>query len=206
MKKQRITCDTEIPISTSNGDKFNNYCSRTYRNYSLPRNVAITNDNDKQYDKPKKGVDDLSMEITGSSQETTINCVYNNELNNKCYSNIRNYDVPKDTINSNILESGSQPVQPMKQPLLHGHHQKQSDSQKASTRPPPPTIVLSPPDDASPGKVKVIFEYDNEKYTIQPNFLIRYKRIILSVAVSLLIFSLLIFVILVIYIAHRKRL
>ncbi|KAL4001719.1 hypothetical protein ACH3XW_0435 [Acanthocheilonema viteae] len=146
------------------------------------------------------------METVGSSHETTINCINNNQLNNKCYSGIRNYDVPKDTINSNILESRSQRVQPLKQPLLYGHHRKHSESQKASTRPPPPTIVLSPPDDTSPEKVKVIFEYDNEKYTIQPNFLIRYKRIILSVVVSLLIFFLLIFVILMIYIAHRRRL
>uniref|UniRef100_A0A0R3RV17 Uncharacterized protein n=1 Tax=Elaeophora elaphi TaxID=1147741 RepID=A0A0R3RV17_9BILA len=201
MKKSWITCDTEIPMPTSNGNKFN-HCSGTYHNYSLPHGIAIANDNDKQYDKPQKE-DDMPIETVGSSQETTINCIHSNQSSNKCYSDIRNYDVPKDTINSNILESRSQPA---KQPLLHSHHQKHLESQKSSARPPPPTIVLSPPDDTSPEKVKVIFEYDNEKYNIQPNFLIRYKKIILSVAVSLLIFFLLIFVVLVVYIAHRRRL
>ncbi|VDK81709.1 unnamed protein product [Litomosoides sigmodontis] len=198
MKKSRITCDTEVPMTTSNGNKFN-HCSGTYHNYSLPH---ANSDNDKDYDKPRQMNDNISVGIVGSSQGTVINCIYSNQLSNKCYSGIRSYDVPKDIINSNILESGSHPMQPVKQPLLHKH----SDSQKISTRPPPPTIVLSPPDDASPEKVKVIFEYDKEKYSVQPNFLIRYKRIILTVVVSLLVFFLLIFVVLVVYITHRRRL
>ncbi|CAG9535983.1 unnamed protein product [Cercopithifilaria johnstoni] len=213
MKKSRITCDTEVPMPTSNGNKFS-HCSGTYHNYSLPHIITIANDNDKQYDKPQRKDDMPRVKIIGSSssssspsspspQRTTINCIYNNQLRN---TGIRNYDIPKDIINSNILQSGSQLALPVKQPLLHGHHQKHSESRKVSARPPPPTIVLSPPDETSPEKAKVIFEYDNEKYTIQPNFLIRYKRIILTVAVSLLIFFLLIFVALVVYIAYRRRL
>ncbi|VDK83830.1 unnamed protein product, partial [Onchocerca ochengi] len=95
---------------------------------------------------------------------------------------------------------------PLKQPLLHIHHKQSDISQKSTTRPPPPTIVLSPPDDASPEKVEVIFEYDNEKYNTEPIFLIRYKRIILSAAISLLIIFLITFIVLMIYIAHRRTL
>ncbi|MCP9258712.1 hypothetical protein DINM_001718 [Dirofilaria immitis] len=202
MKESRITCDTEIPISTSNGNKFNSCSGKGYHNYNLPSGkviVTTTDSNKQQYDKPQKMLNDFPMEIIGSTQGTTTttttnNCVNNsNQSSDKCYSGIRNYDIPKDTINSNILESRSHPTEsctPVKQPLLHGHHhhhQKHLGSSQKSTRQPPPTIVLSPPDDASPEKVKVIFEYDNEKYPAQPNFLIRYKRIILSVAISLLI-------------------
>ncbi|EFO13214.2 hypothetical protein LOAG_15317 [Loa loa] len=105
MKETRITCDTEIPISTGNGNRFN-HCIGKYHNYSLPHGITIANDNDKHYDKPQKE-DDLSMEIIGSTEgTTTMNCIHNNETCNQCYSDIRlrNYDIPKDTINSNILE------------------------------------------------------------------------------------------------------
>lgn len=102
MKKTRITCDTEIPIPTSNGNKLN-HCSGTHHDYSLPHGIIITTDNDKQYDKPQKE-DDLPIEIIDSTQGPAIKCIRNNQSSNKCYSGIRNYDVPKDTINSNILE------------------------------------------------------------------------------------------------------
>lgn len=100
MKKSRITCDTEVPMTTSNGNKFN-HCSGTYHhNYNLPHG----NDNDKDYDKPQKMDDNISVGIVGSSQGT-VNCIYSNQLSsNKCYSGTRSYDVPKDIINSNILE------------------------------------------------------------------------------------------------------
>lgn len=104
MKKSRITCDTEVPMPTSNGNKFN-HSTGTYHNYSLPHGATITNDKSKQYDKPQRERI-IPVEIVGSSSShgAPVNSIYNNQLSNKRHSDIRNYDIPKDTINSNILE------------------------------------------------------------------------------------------------------
>ncbi|VDP24879.1 unnamed protein product [Onchocerca flexuosa] len=104
--KSRITCDTEVPISTSNGNKFDHCTGIRYHNYSLPHGKTIDNDIDKQYDKPQKD-DHYSMEIIKSIQgtTTTMKCENNNhQSSDKGYSGIRSYDIPKDTVNSHILE------------------------------------------------------------------------------------------------------
>lgn len=114
MNETRITCDTEVPMPT------NHYDGRMHQNYSLPYGRMISakaNKTDKQYDKPKqrnasdndKVDNDSSIEIIGSSQRTatttaTVNCTHPNDSYNRFHSGIRNYDIPRDTINSNVLE------------------------------------------------------------------------------------------------------
>uniref|UniRef100_A0A915PQ30 Uncharacterized protein n=1 Tax=Setaria digitata TaxID=48799 RepID=A0A915PQ30_9BILA len=209
MRKTQITYDTEVPAPLNIDDKLEEQCG-TYHNYSLPHGTIRNDNKRKLYDKPQMN-DKHEMETVGSSTShgTAINSIYYNQTDNNHQSTIRNYDIPKDTLNNDILQSGSHPVppcSPAKQPLLHSHLHKHPGSQKGISRPLPPTIVLSPPDETSSEKVKVIFEYDKEKYTAQPNFLLRYKRIILTVAITFLIILLLIFIVLVVYSANRRRL
>ncbi|VDM96825.1 unnamed protein product [Thelazia callipaeda] len=185
MKDLQITCDTEVPAPSTDSNLFNR-CVDTdspYRDYSLPRG-----------------------DMTGFEQGSLA---YSKPSGSKHYSVTRNYDVPKDTLNSDVLKSGSHGMlsgSPTKQPLLHGPAQKHSVSHKSALRSPPPTIVLSPPEETSPERAEVIFEYDNEKYTEQPNFLIRYKRLILTVTIISLMLLLLTFVVMMIYAAHHRKL
>ncbi|VDN45399.1 unnamed protein product [Gongylonema pulchrum] len=95
--KLRTAYDSEVPAPCANS----NGCEKRdgYHDYSLPR--AASRATSAQYDKPR--TDNFRMDTEGTSQGTAIK--NSNETgNSRNRSTIRNYDVPKDTLNDEVLK------------------------------------------------------------------------------------------------------